>query len=69
VANNILKTNERFVVPVSTAEFAVMKTACSFALPHLMGWDRLTNQLPRSSTESSSSSKVDQQFLDLEWDK
>ncbi|XP_052294974.1 single-stranded DNA-binding protein WHY2, mitochondrial isoform X2 [Citrus sinensis] len=29
VANNILKTNERFVVPVSTAEFAVMKTACS----------------------------------------
>lgn len=40
-----------------------------FALPHLMGWDRLTNQLPRSSTESSSSSKVDQQFLDLEWDK
>ncbi|KAH9781917.1 Single-stranded DNA-binding protein WHY2 [Citrus sinensis] len=69
VANNILKTNERFVVPVTTAEFAVMKTACSFALPHLMGWDRLTNQLPRSSTDSSSSSKVDQQFLNLEWDK
>ncbi|KAH9781918.1 Single-stranded DNA-binding protein WHY2 [Citrus sinensis] len=50
-------------------KFAVMKTACSFALPHLMGWDRLTNQLPRSSTDSSSSSKVDQQFLNLEWDK
>lgn len=29
VANNILKTNERLTVPVSTAEFAVMRAAFS----------------------------------------
>lgn len=29
VNNNILKTRESFSVPVTTAEFAVMKTACS----------------------------------------
>ena len=29
VVNNILKTKEFFTVPVTTAEFAVMKTACS----------------------------------------
>uniref|UniRef100_A0A2N9EDN9 CMP/dCMP-type deaminase domain-containing protein n=1 Tax=Fagus sylvatica TaxID=28930 RepID=A0A2N9EDN9_FAGSY len=49
VVNNILKTKEFFTVPVTTAEFAVMKTACSFALPHILGWDRLTNQLSQDS--------------------
>ncbi|KAF7805245.1 ammonium transporter 1 member 2 [Senna tora] len=44
VVNNILKTKEFLTVPVTTAEFAVMKTACNFALPHIMGWDRLTHQ-------------------------
>ncbi|KAL8233206.1 hypothetical protein R6Q57_002984 [Mikania cordata] len=43
VTNNILKTNERFTVPVTTAEFAVMRAAFSFALPHIMGWAQSTN--------------------------
>ncbi|XP_048138095.1 single-stranded DNA-binding protein WHY2, mitochondrial [Rhodamnia argentea] len=67
VTNNILKTNERFTVPVTAAEFAVMKTACSFALPHIMGWDRYTNNLRHGADENPS--KVDKQLLDLEWDK
>ncbi|XP_044510347.1 single-stranded DNA-binding protein WHY2, mitochondrial isoform X2 [Mangifera indica] len=67
VVNNLLKTTERFTVPVTTAEFTVMKTACSFALPHLMGWDRLTNQLPVASNRSSS--KVNTESLELEWDR
>lgn len=29
VVNNNLKTNDRFTVPVTTAEFAVMRTAFS----------------------------------------
>lgn len=29
VVNNILKSTDRFTVPVTTAEFAVMKTACN----------------------------------------
>ncbi|KAJ7003036.1 hypothetical protein NC653_008312 [Populus alba x Populus x berolinensis] len=67
VVNNILKTTERFTVPVTTAEFTVLKTACSFALPHIMGWDRLTTPLP--GTLASKLSKVDPQMPDLEWDK
>ncbi|KAB5563914.1 hypothetical protein DKX38_003968 [Salix brachista] len=67
VANNILKTAERFTVPVTTAEFTVLKTACSFALPHIMGWDRLTTPVP--GTLASKLSKVDPQMPDLEWDK
>ncbi|KAK3014799.1 hypothetical protein RJ639_009130 [Escallonia herrerae] len=59
VVNNIQKTNERFTVPVTTAEFA-------FALPHIMGWDRYTNQLPKSAGENPSKG-VSQ--LDLEWDR
>ncbi|CAL9240275.1 unnamed protein product [Arabidopsis halleri] len=70
VNNSILKTNDYFVVPVTKAEFAVMKTAFSFALPHIMGWNRLTGQgnteapPPRNVTHL----KTDPQ-LELEWDK
>ncbi|KAK9270411.1 hypothetical protein L1049_025990 [Liquidambar formosana] len=67
VVNNILKTNDRVTVPVTSAEFAVMRTAFSFALPHIMGWDRYTNQLPASIVENRS--KVVPQLLDSEWDK
>ncbi|XP_022861527.1 single-stranded DNA-binding protein WHY2, mitochondrial-like [Olea europaea var. sylvestris] len=52
VVNNILKTNDRFVVLVPTAEFAVMRTAFNFALPHIMGWDQYTNQPPKSIDEN-----------------
>ncbi|XP_028770675.1 single-stranded DNA-binding protein WHY2, mitochondrial isoform X2 [Neltuma alba] len=67
VVNNILKTKEYLSVPVTTAEFAVMKTACSFALPHIMGWDRLTHDQSRGKHDHQS--KVDPQVLDLEWAK
>ncbi|KAK2658803.1 hypothetical protein Ddye_005336 [Dipteronia dyeriana] len=67
VVNNLTKTTDRFVVPVTTAEFVVMKTACSFALPHIMGWHRLTN--PQLEEGAKKSSKIDPQLLDLEWDK
>ncbi|KAK1431485.1 hypothetical protein QVD17_07944 [Tagetes erecta] len=43
VTNNILKTNERFTVPVTTAEFAVMRAAFNYALPHIMGWAQSTS--------------------------
>ncbi|GAB2290540.1 Single-stranded DNA-binding protein why2, mitochondrial [Dionaea muscipula] len=82
VVNNIKQVNERFTVPVSSAEFAVMRTAFSFALPLIMGWDRYSAQLqfhglPKSDGHSNalpssfsamSSSKVDQPHLDSEWD-
>ncbi|XP_027352143.1 single-stranded DNA-binding protein WHY2, mitochondrial [Abrus precatorius] len=67
VVNNLLNTKDNFSVPVTTAEFAVMKTACSFALPHIMGWDRITNQQSRSTVGLQS--KAGSQVLDLEWDK
>ncbi|XVF63488.1 hypothetical protein PTKIN_Ptkin09bG0090600 [Pterospermum kingtungense] len=67
VTNNILKSTDRFNVPVTTAEFAVLKTACSFALPHIIGWDWLINQ-SRKGTEASPS-KVNPQLLDLEWNR
>ncbi|KAK6246710.1 hypothetical protein SCA6_009800 [Theobroma cacao] len=67
VSNNILKSNERFNVPITTAEFAVLKTACSFALPHIIGWDWLTNH-SRKGIEGSSS-KVNPKLLDSEWDR
>lgn len=67
VVNSVLNTKDNFSVPVTPAEFAVMKTACSFALPHIMGWDRLTNQ--QSSGTVSFQPKMNSQILDLEWEK
>lgn len=69
VVNIVLNTKDSFSVPVTTAEFAVMKTACSFALPHIMGWDRLTNQQMQSNGTVGFQSKTNPQILDLEWDK
>ncbi|MBA0681029.1 hypothetical protein Goari_012691, partial [Gossypium aridum] len=68
VTNNILKSTEHFNIPVTTAEFAVLKTAFSFALPHIMGWDRLTNQSPKGIKGSPSKVNPKQHF-DLEWDR
>ncbi|GMN56478.1 hypothetical protein TIFTF001_025606 [Ficus carica] len=70
VTNNILKTRENVSVPFTTAEFAVVKTACSYALPHILGWDKLTNKLPAGSAGGRvDASKVDRRDLDAEWDK
>ncbi|PIN02056.1 hypothetical protein CDL12_25434 [Handroanthus impetiginosus] len=67
VVNNILKTNDRFVVPVTTAEFAVMRAAFTFALPHIMGWDQYTNQLPYQASRSSP--KTVPELQSAEWDR
>ncbi|KAG4914058.1 hypothetical protein AAZX31_19G235100 [Glycine max] len=67
VVNNLLNTNDYFSVPVTTAEFAVMKTACSFALPHIMGWDQITNQQSRGIDDLQA--KGDSKVSDLEWEK
>ncbi|KAK7337967.1 hypothetical protein VNO77_18561 [Canavalia gladiata] len=67
VVNNLLNTKDHFNVPVTTAEFAVMKTACSFALPHIMGWDRITNQQSRDTVGLPP--KAGSQVLQLEWEK
>ncbi|KAL6498381.1 Single-stranded DNA-binding protein why2, mitochondrial [Orobanche hederae] len=72
VVNNIYKTNDRFVVPVTTAEFAVMRTAFTFALPHIMGWDWLTNQQQPHHMSASKRSLAPAAVPDLqstEWDR
>ncbi|KAM7259109.1 hypothetical protein ACFE04_014850 [Oxalis oulophora] len=77
VVNNLLKTQAQISVPVTTAEFTVMKTACSYALPHLMGWNQLTNQTqtqtqtPSGGVEvvGNSQKKMESNFLDSEWDR
>ncbi|CAL0308827.1 unnamed protein product [Lupinus luteus] len=69
VVNNLLNTKEFFSVPVTAAEFAVMKTACSFALPHIMGWDKMTHQQSTSGMVGLQPKVVRQQVLESEWDK
>ncbi|XP_010427952.1 PREDICTED: single-stranded DNA-binding protein WHY2, mitochondrial-like [Camelina sativa] len=70
VVNNILNTNDRFVVPVTTAEFAVMKTAFSFALPHIMGWDRVIDQVGTGTQKTTSQHlTTGPQHIEQEWDK
>jgi len=38
-----------------------------FALPHIMGWDQITNQQSRGTVGLQG--KGDSQVLDLEWEK
>lgn len=67
VANNNLKTSERFTVPVTAAEFAVIRTASSFALPHLMGWNKYTD--PSSPSLSMNPVKLASKVMGDEWER
>ncbi|WCJ34984.1 Single-stranded DNA-binding protein WHY2 mitochondrial [Euphorbia peplus] len=75
VVNNVLKFNDRFNVPLSAGEFTVLRTACSFALPYIMGWDQLTGKLPEGMGNKylkvvvEKPAVVDREQPDLEWDR
>uniref|UniRef100_A0A0A9CVM8 Uncharacterized protein n=1 Tax=Arundo donax TaxID=35708 RepID=A0A0A9CVM8_ARUDO len=67
VLNNVQKTTDRLSVPVTKAEFAVMRTALSFALPHIMGWDQvLTNHHPALPDNKP---RVERPHPDSEWER
>lgn len=69
VLNNVQKTNERLSVPVTKAEFAVMRTALSYALPHIMGWDQALTSHPQSPTAPASKPRVERPHPDSEWER
>ncbi|KAL5213416.1 hypothetical protein ABZP36_024263 [Zizania latifolia] len=67
VLNNVQKTTERLSLPITKAEFAVMRTALSFALPHILGWDQvLTNHHHPPSLSAKAERRS---HPDLEWDR
>ncbi|CAH9126740.1 unnamed protein product [Cuscuta epithymum] len=67
VVNNVQKTNDRLTVPVTCAEFAVMRTAFSFALPHMLGWNRYLD--PQQTRINQRSSGNVAHFAESEWDR
>ncbi|KAK9167809.1 hypothetical protein Scep_003000 [Stephania cephalantha] len=66
VVNSLLKTNERFTVPVTKAEFTVMQTSFSFMLPYIMGWHQLSSQSPGSNLAKHSEVSLSP---NLEWNR
>ncbi|VAI44059.1 unnamed protein product [Triticum turgidum subsp. durum] len=69
LSTTISKTNERLSVPVTKAEFAVMRTALSFALPHIMGWDQALSTHPQSTSTSASKPRFERPNPASEWDR
>ncbi|KAL9245141.1 hypothetical protein vseg_018826 [Gypsophila vaccaria] len=67
VVDNSKKVNERFTVQVTSAEYSVMRTSFSFALPHIIGWDHYGSKLP--SLEGGHSTKLAENKFRTEWDK
>ncbi|XP_064938383.1 single-stranded DNA-binding protein WHY2, mitochondrial-like isoform X1 [Musa acuminata AAA Group] len=55
VVNNIQKTNERLSVPISKAEFTVIRTVLSYVLPHIMGWPQAMMRAQQPTTETKTS--------------
>lgn len=56
-----------FLVSFVMSYLLIFWPFAQFALPHIMGWDRLTAQLPGGIVGGPS--KVNPQMPDLEWDK
>ncbi|NP_001152589.2 Single-stranded DNA-binding protein WHY2, mitochondrial [Zea mays] len=70
VVNSAERTNDRLSVPITKAEFAVIRTTLSFALPHIMGWDQaLTNHHPAPAPPASSRPTVERPHPDSEWER
>lgn len=69
VTNSAQKTNDRFSVPVSKAEFAVLRTVFGYVLPHIIGWDRVVAPQLMSMGASSVGLKEPETRLDsnYEW--
>ncbi|KAH9618432.1 hypothetical protein KSS87_017973 [Heliosperma pusillum] len=67
VVDNVKKINERFAVQVTPGEFSVIRTSFSFALPHIMGWDRYSNRPAPVKAEYSSG--AGRKAFDTEWDR
>nr|CAD1842127.1 unnamed protein product [Ananas comosus var. bracteatus] len=68
VVNTVEKTNERFSVPVTRAEFTVMRTAFSYVLPHLMGWDQAVRPREANTPASPLKQQVEERpNPDFEW--
>ncbi|KAG8069791.1 hypothetical protein GUJ93_ZPchr0006g45635 [Zizania palustris] len=67
VLNNVQKTTERLSLPITKAEFAVIRTTLSFALPHILGWDQV---LINHHDPPSPSARVERRsHPDMEWDR
>lgn len=64
VVNKLENVEERFTVPVTKAEFAVMRSSFNFIIPYLMGWHAYTN--PSLIQLGASNGKVNPE---LEWAK
>ncbi|MCL7021532.1 hypothetical protein MKW94_008171 [Papaver nudicaule] len=76
VNNSVSKTSDQIYVPVSKAEFEVMRSSFNYILPRIMGWDRLFNpQLPASvnmNPEPEMEPEMEPGMLlspDPEWDR
>ncbi|KAJ4798396.1 DNA binding protein [Rhynchospora pubera] len=65
VMNNLTKTNERLTVAITKAEFAVLRTACSYVLPHIMGWDQVIGQEKQTQPKPV----VDRPHPEFEWSR
>ncbi|CAD5179745.1 unnamed protein product [Musa acuminata subsp. malaccensis] len=68
VVNNIQKTNERFSVPVTKAEFTAIRTVLSYVLPHIMGWTQAASPQPPSTATHTPKEQIEERpDPSLEW--
>ncbi|XP_073004396.1 single-stranded DNA-binding protein WHY2, mitochondrial [Typha latifolia] len=68
VVNTIEQINEHFALPVTKAEFTVIRTALSYALPHIMGWDKVVRpQAVAVTTTTPKQQPVERPDPDYEW--
>ncbi|CAA7398827.1 unnamed protein product [Spirodela intermedia] len=71
VSRTAQKSVERFTLPITKAEFSVLRTSFSFILPYIMGWDRLVTGASQPAQIGGEGRKAATRQLspDLEWDQ
>ncbi|XP_026665922.1 single-stranded DNA-binding protein WHY1, chloroplastic-like [Phoenix dactylifera] len=66
VQNRLLNVDESIYIPITKAEFAILKSAFNFILPHLLGWHAFANAIkPEDSIRSNNMTA--RSGAELEW--
>ncbi|CAA6671702.1 unnamed protein product [Spirodela intermedia] len=67
VQNRILNVDDSVYIPITKAEFAVLKSAFNFIIPYLLGWHTFGNSIrPEDSARLNNNHRSD---AELEWSR
>ncbi|KMZ68486.1 DNA-binding protein p24 [Zostera marina] len=62
VQNRTMNVDENIYIPITKAEFAILKSAFNFIVPHLLGWAAFANSIKPESSSNNTRYDTEQEW-------